>query len=269
MIGDFEHLFSRVLYLSGLVGLLVSLSISSAGLAYRLLGRRWMLLTGVVGVPVHELSHAVTALAMGMRVDRMRLFSPDPMSPQLGFVTVAYNPTNPVHNMGLFLVGLAPLLVGAVLLELGLRHLGLSSMPALAMDSLASGWPSDVNDIAVVMAAFVQQSWGIPASLLSVLIAWSLICIAMHAAPSMADLMMAGRGAFWLALIFWLLLAPVLIVTGWGVWFDQQTPGWLSFAAWAIAQVSVVTFLVAATLGVLIGMPRLVLRSVFSTPDRH
>src|SRR5699024_6161228 len=90
-------------------------------LAFRMMGgltRRLILLTVVIGVPLHELSHALVATLFGMGVRMISLFQPDPQSPQLGYVNFSYSPGRVRHRVGLFFVGIAPLIAGAAAVAL-------------------------------------------------------------------------------------------------------------------------------------------------------
>lgn len=66
----------------------------------------------ITGVPCHELSHAVTCLVTGHKIQQLELFKPDD-SGTLGFVTHAYRP-GVLSWFTNLLIGLAPLPGGAL-----------------------------------------------------------------------------------------------------------------------------------------------------------
>lgn len=92
---------------------------------YRLLGggRLVCYVTGLVGTPIHELSHALMCLFFGHRIREMRLYRIDRQSGVLGYVTHTYNRRNPYHVMGNYFIGIAPILVGTLFLCLMMRLL--------------------------------------------------------------------------------------------------------------------------------------------------
>ena len=85
-------------------------------LVYRYSGKRGLYVTALVGVPVHELSHAIMALVSGLKITRLSLFSPDPQTGQLGSVHFSYDPTSFWQRLAIGLTAFAPLPgAGAVL----------------------------------------------------------------------------------------------------------------------------------------------------------
>lgn len=71
---------------------------------------RWIYVPGVVGVPIHELSHALVALLMGHRVNKVVLFHPQ-NDGTLGYVEHSYKSgiTAPYRNL---LIAIAPFVGG-------------------------------------------------------------------------------------------------------------------------------------------------------------
>jgi len=79
-------------------------------------GWRSVLLTGWLGVPVHELSHLITCRIFAHRVVAYSLFSPDPRTGTLGYVQHGYSRRNLYQLAGNFFIGIAPLVGGSLLL---------------------------------------------------------------------------------------------------------------------------------------------------------
>ena len=66
---------------------------------------------GLVGTPIHELSHAVFCLIFGHKIKGINLYSPSKFNSSLGSITYAYD--NFFHRIGLFFIGIGPVLGGS------------------------------------------------------------------------------------------------------------------------------------------------------------
>lgn len=202
-------LLSNLLHLGlTLVGLMALLGwlhlqerLSGRYLAHKL-GWRAVLLTGWLGVPVHELAHLITAKLFGHRIIAWKLFEPDPVSGTLGYVRHAYSRQNLWQVLGTLFIGLAPLALGGLLLS-GLlvwmlppaaldaltrqaRHLD-NAAAAGGVQELLTALQALVRDFGV--ALWVNRTWWLPLQL------YLGICIASHLCPSPGDLAGAWPGS--------------------------------------------------------------------------
>ncbi|KSQ21587.1 hypothetical protein APB26_31870 [Pseudomonas aeruginosa] len=93
---------------------------------------------GIVGVPLHELSHALACLLFRMRITKVALYAPDPDIGRLGYVAFAYNPRSTLHAVGLLVQGIAPLLMAGALLLWLVPAPHIDSIQV--MGSVGAGW---------------------------------------------------------------------------------------------------------------------------------
>ncbi|MBI5486667.1 MAG: hypothetical protein HY905_05000 [Deltaproteobacteria bacterium] len=111
----------------------------------RIAGRWAVLITGWLGVPIHELSHALMCVIFRHRIEKLVLFHPDPETGTLGYVNHSWNRKNPLHVVGAFFIGMAPLLGGAAVILVLLHVLvpGALAVPQVALPAGpgdSAGW---------------------------------------------------------------------------------------------------------------------------------
>ncbi len=194
--------------------------------------------TGWLGVPIHELSHALACLLTGRRVRAVQLFAPNERDGSMGSVTYETGP----HIIGWLsgcVIGLAPLAGGTGALY-GLAwlvaHAADVPLPTPAATAAAAGdspWLAGAfahADFAAVAgrqllhAAAVlwrQGGWQRAAA-----IAWcyASACVAAHLVPSRVDIAGAWRGA-----LLFLALAAALVAAS-----LRFQPSWLAVAEPAV-----------------------------------
>jgi hypothetical protein len=163
------------------------------------LGWKGVLITGWLGVPVHELSHLAFALLFGHRIIAWRLFDPDPSSGTLGYVRHAYSRRSPWQLAGGFLIAVAPLVGGALVLgALCCWMVPPSTWSQVARAaSRLSGLPGQVlaASRASLGAVWHHRSLWLPLQI------YLGICVSSHMAPSKADLKGGLPGALLAAVI--------------------------------------------------------------------
>ena len=74
--------------------------------------------TGLIGTPVHELSHALMCVLFGHTITKMKLVNADRRSKTLGYVEHTYYKTNLYHQIGNYFIGISPILAGGAVVLL-------------------------------------------------------------------------------------------------------------------------------------------------------
>lgn len=192
--------------------------------SFLLMGRTIYLgLFGWLGTMIHELGHAVFCVIFRHRINKMKLFSINPTSDNLGYVNHSYNPKSIYQSIGNFFIGIGPILFGSVVIY-GLSRLLLSpdilqSIEALQIQSTNTGvWEyslqaivSIVNGVrAMYIVLFTGENltnWRF------YLFLYVVFCIGSSITLSPADMKGAGRGlAAFIGMLFLLNVATYWII---------------------------------------------------------
>lgn len=78
----------------------------------RRFGSKAIMITGFIGVPIHELSHGFFALLFGHKITDVKLLQKPDANGVMGYVKHSYNPNNIYHQAGNFFIGTAPIFGG-------------------------------------------------------------------------------------------------------------------------------------------------------------
>ena len=168
----------------------------------RSFGWRALLVTGWIGTPIHELSHAALCPLFRHRVRKIALFRPDPRAGVLGYVEHSYDPRSPWATIGNAFIGVAPLFGGA----LALYALTWALVPGAPLEDLTRMRVvalADTNGILERGLASLEIAGAVllavlqPANLVTWqfwLFAYLVVCIGAHMAPSRQDLEGAAKG---------------------------------------------------------------------------
>ena len=205
-----EALFIIALLLPLLVQLGVLYLVSRAlwALSGRAIGRAGWALLALVGVPAHELSHAIAFWLTGAGVQRMVLFAPRGL-PEFDGAAGVVIPARPPSTFSRLVASVAPFfgcsfaawLVLAALLP---NFTVSTNLPAVSLEGALGPAVSGVFSayLGGLVAAITQLNWGDWQTFLAVYLGASL---GMGAAPSTEDL----KRFFPALAIFLLLLVPV------------------------------------------------------------
>ncbi|MCD8286950.1 MAG: metalloprotease family protein [Clostridia bacterium] len=160
--------------------------------------------TGVIGTPVHELSHALFCVIFGHRIVDMKLFQISSEDGTLGYVAHTYNHRNVYQQIGNFFIGVAPIIVIAALMYLFAWLL----LPSFTQT--INTLPATIESVS--FKPLMQNVWVIIKSFFSLIGTWQWwvffiigLFLCLHMTLSGADIKTAWSGII-------LLLVVVLVV---------------------------------------------------------
>jgi hypothetical protein len=182
-------------------------------------GVRAALVTGWLGVPVHEVSHVVSCMVFMHDIEEVQLFTPNEADGTLGLVRHHAPAGNPWAEVGRFFIGVAPLVGGALALFVVARLLlpadALTRLAAVdlgaAPHATASAWTGFSRGAAAAASLFRLGHLDEPRFWLFL---YLTACIGSHLAPSRADLRGAARGAVALVAVLFVVNLVASLTTG-------------------------------------------------------
>lgn len=204
----------ETVYLIGmitLIGLLLGvLRNNSIRNFQRSFGSRALMVTGVIGVPIHELSHAIFALLFRHKVSRIKLLQKPDAQGVMGYVQHSYNKGSIYQQIGNFFIGIAPIFGGVLSIILLMRI----TIPQ-AYEKFAGILIKGLN-ITVINKSTMEIMMNSYGELIRIIFSvknfqniyfyiflFIAVCISSHISLSIADIKGASRG---LAAIFFILL---------------------------------------------------------------
>ena len=219
-------------------------------------GWQSVILTGWLGVPIHELSHAAMCLLFNHRIDELVLFRPDPVSGRLGYVRHSFRRQNGFEEAGNLFIGIAPLLGGTLVLT-ALTWLFYPAAIQVLWEATATspdGWRAGggLEWIRSAAGQMVSAEHGWSGRLVVYL--YLVLCVGLHMAPSPSDYVGAGRG-------FVRVVLPLLLIgalaAGWTSTADELAWAILDILGpiWVIMCLSIVLCLIACALVWLVTAP--------------
>ena len=200
-------------YLTGmiiLVGLLLGiLRNNSIRNFQRSFGIKAVMITGAIGVPIHELSHAFFALLFGHKITKMKLLQKPDENGVMGYVQHSYNPGSIYQQAGNFFIGIAPIF-GGVFSIIALMRFVIPQAYGRFINTLVKSLhvvvlnKSTIEGIMnsyleVIKVIFSLKNFENPYFYIFLIVA---ICISSHISLSSADIKGASKG---LGIIFLIL----------------------------------------------------------------
>ncbi len=207
IVGSF---FVQIMFLFGfliLYGMLISFFNNCFYAACGEKARGVVKLTGYIGLPVHELSHALMCVLFGHSVKKIELFNQKKRAKILGYVEHTYYRDNPYHQIGNFFIGVSPIIAGGGVILLLLWLL----VPSLFADMTGqithlgadfTGFTGvffgNLLDTAlyVVKDVFALSNFKNPLYWLCLLL---IFAVAIHMEISASDIASGARGLLWIS----------------------------------------------------------------------
>ncbi len=152
-----------------------------------------LLMTGAVGTPVHELSHALFCVIFGHKIREIKLYRPGANDGALGYVTHTFNPKNIYHQIGNFFIGIAPILGGSGVLML---------LSFLMVPQIFNGVLAEIGSVGGSISA---DGWAFVGEFFSV--AWRVFL-------NVFDLSQANNVWWWIFIILALMISSHMELSG-------------------------------------------------------
>ncbi len=176
----------------------------------RSFGMKAVMITGFIGVPIHELSHAIFAVLFKHKIVDIKLFQRPDEAGVMGYVKHTYNVDSIYQQIGNFFIGIAPIFGGITsiillmkiiipasyskFLSILIKNLNVVNLNKHAVEGILTSYS------ALIKTIFSLKNLENPYFFLFL---FAAICISSHISLSYADVKGAYRG---LSIIFLILL---------------------------------------------------------------
>lgn len=152
--------------------------------------------TGIIGTPIHELSHAAMCIVFMHRINEIRLFHIDPESGNLGYVSHSFNKKNLYQVVGNYFIGTAPIVGGTLFIYFLIKVMlpeafeGINNSIAVFSQSQTAGF--DVEHFTGAFATAIEMIKNLFFSISEGVNWWIFmllsLCIALHMNLSTLDI---------------------------------------------------------------------------------
>lgn len=167
-------------------------------------------LTAWIGTPIHEIMHIFFAKLFGHTIEHVSLFQPNKETGGLGHVEHSYHKHSIVQRLGLFFIGAAPLIGGALSLVTMLFFLVPNGKEVIDYLSLPN-YTSVLTPVAIVQASFTLFHMDNLRNPWFWLFLYISFCIVSHMAPSTHDRKNMYKGLFSIIVLL-LLVNSILLI---------------------------------------------------------
>ncbi|MBU3143279.1 metalloprotease family protein [Clostridium sp. CF012] len=191
----------------------------------RSFGWKAVAITAIIGVPIHEMSHAIFSVLFGHKIKKVVLLQKRDENGVLGYVSHAYNPNSLYQQAGNFFIGIAPIFGGISVIialmrvmipktynkfiNISLNNLNITNINQESIKIILNSY------IDLIKTIFSMNNFANPYFILFLFLA---ICISSHISLSSADIKGASKG---LIIIFLLIL--VVNVLGFSRFFIAES----------------------------------------------
>ena len=121
VITAFANLFVQIIFTAGTVGLFGMFISFCNRCFYDSIGKSAFFIvriSGIIGTPIHELSHAFMCILFGHRITDIKIYNFKMRSRTLGYVEHTYCRKNLYHQIGNFFIGVSPIVFGGLFVTL-------------------------------------------------------------------------------------------------------------------------------------------------------
>ena len=173
-------------------------------------GWKAVAITSIIGVPIHEISHAIFCFIFGHKIVKLVLIQKRDENGVLGYVNHSYNPNSVYQQTGNFFIGIAPIFGGIAaiialmrmiipktfseFITISMNNLQITKLNSTALNGILNSY------IDLIRTIFSINNFSSPYFILFLFLA---ICISSHISLSSADIKGASKGFF---VIFLLIL---------------------------------------------------------------
>lgn len=189
-------------------------------------GHGILLATGIIGTPIHELSHALMCVIFGHKIKEIKLYQPSGRDGALGYVTHTYNRKNIYHQIGNFFIGIAPIVIGSGVLVLTMGLLLPDSFELMISEIEGI---SEIGDFFPFISEMIETIFFDSADMWQTWVFLVLaIMIAGHMEMSGADIK-GSLGGLGILTLLWLVVSGAIFLISSSV-FEDMTVLFTSFA---------------------------------------
>jgi len=180
----------------------------------RSFGSKALMITGFIGVPIHELSHAILALLFGHKINEIKLLQKPDENGVMGYVQHSYNQGSIYQQVGNFFIGIAPIFGGIFsiialmrflipqayirFINILVKSLHVTVLNKSTIEGIMNSY------LGLIKVIFSLQNFQNPRFYIFLIIA---ICISSHISLSYADIKGASRGLWVIFLMLFVLNA--------------------------------------------------------------
>lgn len=204
---DTIYMTGMIIFVGFILGFLRKCSIENFQKSF---GWKAVAITAIIGVPIHEISHAILCVIFRHKITKLVLIQKKDENGVLGYVNHAYNPNSIYQQTGNFFIGIAPIFGGisAIIalmyniipktynefITISMNNINMTKIDYASLSGIFNSY------IDLIKIIFSASNFTNPYFILFLFLA---ICISSHISLSSADIKGASKGLF---IIFFIIL---------------------------------------------------------------